>query len=215
MLKVEQLNKSYGTKHVLHGINVAFADGRVHGIIGLNGAGKTTFFNCICGLLEYDGSITHSSIGKLKDRIGYLPTEPYFFPRIKGNEYLEFIKHAKGVKQLDNELTTHFELPLHEYIEGYSTGMKRKLAFIGAMIGDSDIYILDEPFNGVDIKSNLLLKQHILRLKASGKTVLLSSHITSSLVELCDEVHLLKDGLFEKHYLPETFNLIEPDMMQL
>lgn len=215
MLKLEQVSKSYGKKLVLHSVNASFEDGRVHGIIGLNGAGKTTLFNCICGLLDYDGVITHTAVAKLKDHIGYLPTEPYFFPRIKGSEYLAFIQHAKNVKGINDELVQYFDLPLNEYIDGYSTGMKRKLAFIGAMIGDADIYILDEPFNGVDIKSNLLLKQHILKLKEHGKTVLLSSHITSSLTELCDEVHLLKDGSFARHYLPGTFNRIELDMMEL
>lgn len=215
MLKLEQVSKSYGKKRVLHSVNASFEDGRVHGIIGLNGAGKTTLFNCICGLLDYEGVITHTAVAKLKDHIGYLPTEPYFFPRIKGSEYLAFIQHAKNVKGINDELLQYFDLPLNEYIDGYSTGMKRKLAFIGAMIGNADIYILDEPFNGVDIKSNLLLKQHILKLKEHGKTILLSSHITSSLTELCDEVHLLKDGVFATHYLPGMFNRIEQDMMEL
>lgn len=215
MLKLEQLSKSYGKKHVLLNVNASFQDGLVHGIIGLNGAGKTTLFNCICGLLEYEGIIAHTTVAKLKDHIGYLPTEPYFFPRIKGSEYLAFIQHARNAKGINDELIHYFDLPLNEYIDGYSTGMKRKLAFIGAMIGDADIYILDEPFNGVDIKSNLLLKQHILKLKENGKTILLSSHITSSLTELCDEIHLLKDGVFSKHYLPAAFNCIEQDMMEL
>src|SRR5688572_22692717 len=100
MLIIESLNKSYGAKQVLKNLSLSFADGQVHGIIGLNGAGKTTFFNCICGLLEYEGSIKHSSIGHLKNHIGYVPTEPYFFPRTKGREYLDFIRHAKGEKSI-------------------------------------------------------------------------------------------------------------------
>jgi len=93
--------------------------------------------------------------------------------------------------------------------------MKRKIALLGAMTGSSEIYILDEPFNGVDIKSNLVLKQKITDLKKQGKTILLSSHILSSLMELCDEMHLLKNGMLCRHYLPGDYGDIEGDMMEL
>jgi len=213
MLNIEKLNKYYGKHHVLKDLNVSFAPGQVHGIIGLNGAGKTTLFNCICGLLNYDGSISQNSIKLLKNHIGYVPTELYFFPRTRGIEYLQLIQHARGEQNIDQQVIDSFELPLDEYIDNYSTGMKRKIAFMGAMIGSSDIYILDEPFNGVDIKSNLVLKQEILKLKQQGKTVLLSSHIISSLTELCDDVYMLQDGRMDKHYTPAAYGEIEGDMM--
>lgn len=215
MLSIEHLQKSYGKKEVLRGISASFGGGLIHGIMGLNGAGKTTLFNCICGLLDHSGRIYADMPGLLKNIIGYVPTEPYFFPRTTGREYLEFIKHAKGVKDLSGELLHYFELPLGEYIENYSTGMKKKLAFLGAMVGDSEIYIFDEPFNGVDIKSNLLIKQQILKLRTQNKTILLSSHIISSLTELCDEMRLLKDGRLVKHYLPEAYHSVEADMLEL
>lgn len=212
MLIVDNLTKSYGRKEVLKGISVQFSNGMIHGIIGLNGAGKTTFFQCICALQDFSGSISYSGPGLLKDRIGYVPTEPYFFPRIKGKEYLAFMRHAKGVPAGSADDFT-FDLPLDEYIDNYSTGMKRKIAFLGAMTGVSDIYIFDEPFNGVDIKSNLVLKQKILELKAAGKTILLSSHIISSLTDICDEIHLLKDGIMASHYLPDRYNEVETDLI--
>lgn len=215
MLTIQSLNKYYGSHHVLKDLNASFAEGQVHGIIGLNGAGKTTFFNCICGLLDYEGTIKHSTITDLKNYIGYVPTEPYFFPRTKGREYLDFIRHARGEKEIDIRVLQSFDLPMNEYIDNYSTGMKRKIAFIGAMIGHSDIYILDEPFNGVDIKSNLVLKHHILELKRQGKTVLLSSHIISSLTELCDDVWMLQNGRMDRHYLPQDFDRIEEEMLQI
>lgn len=215
MLSIKSLNKSYGAKQVLRKLSVSFEDGQVHGIIGLNGAGKTTFFNCLCDLLEYEGEIVHDTIGKLKNHIGYVPTEPYFFPRTKGKEYLDLIRHAKGEKNISESILSFFDLPLNEYVDNYSTGMKRKIAFMGAMIGSADIYILDEPFNGVDIKSNLVLKQKILELKKQGKTVLLSSHIISSLAELCDNVYMLKDGAISRHYQPAEYAEIETDMLEV
>lgn len=213
MLSISSLNKYYSKHHVLKGIDASFAEGQVHGIIGLNGAGKTTLFNCICGLLDYEGTIAHSSITDLKNHIGYVPTELYFFPRTKGKEYLDFISHARGVGKIDHDAINKFELPLNEYIDNYSTGMKRKLAVMSAMVGESNIYILDEPFNGVDIKSNLILKKEVQQLREKGKTVLLSSHITSSLTELCDDIYLLQDGKFSQYYRPEDYSKIEADLM--
>lgn len=212
MLIIRSLNQYYGRYHVLKGINAEFADGQIHGIIGLNGAGKTTFFNCICGLIDYQGEIMHSGHQLLKNHIGYVPTELYFFPRTKGKEYLEFLCHARGEKNSDVSRLNIFDLPLDEFIDNYSTGMRRKIAFMGAMIGKCEIYIFDEPFNGVDIKSNLLLKREILRLKDEGKTVLLSSHIISSLTELCDDVFLIRGGSIEKKYLPTDYAEIEQDL---
>lgn len=214
MLTIQALHKHYDKHHVLKGIDANFEDGQVHGVIGLNGAGKTTFFNCVCGLIYYEGSISHSGEQLLKNTIAYVPTELFFFPRTKGKEYLDLIGHARGVKNINSHVTNTFDLPLNEYIDNYSTGMKRKLAVVGAMIGESDIYILDEPFNGVDIKSNLILKRLVLELKQQGKTVLLSSHIVSSLTELCDKVYMLQEGRFTKTYTPEEYSMIEHDMME-
>jgi ABC-2 type transport system ATP-binding protein len=215
MLTIKNLIKNYNSKSVLTGINACFEDGKVYGIVGLNGAGKTTFFNCLSGLLDFKGTIEHDTLKPIKNYIGYVPTEPYFFPRTRGIEYLRFIQHAKGVNYVEEALPAMFELPLDEYIDHYSTGMKRKIALTGAMIGNAEIYIMDEPFNGVDIKSNLMLKRKILELKAMEKTIFISSHIVSSLTELCDEVHLLKDGNFELRYLPQDFDRIEHDLMEL
>lgn len=215
MLIIDSLSNAYGNKKVLKGITASFADGQVHGIVGLNGAGKTTFFSSICGLIPFEGSITHSSYAPIKNYIGYVPTEPYFFPRVKGMEYLHFVRHAKGEAVIAPELLNMFDLPLNEYVDNYSTGMKRKIAFLGAMIGNSEIYILDEPFNGVDIKSNLVLKRMILELKARHKTIFISSHIVSSLTELCDQVYLLKDGLITRQYAPGEFQHIEPDLLDM
>jgi ABC-2 type transport system ATP-binding protein len=215
MLTINKLCKSYKSKEILKGIDVSFEDGKVYGIVGLNGAGKTTFFNCLSGLTDFEGTIRHDVYTPLKNHIGYVPTEPYFFPRTKGIEYLKFIQHAKGVKSEDEHLQVLFELPLDEYIDHYSTGMRRKIAFMGAMTGNSDIYILDEPFNGVDIRSNLVLKHKILELKEQKKTIFISSHIVSSLTELCDEVYLLRDGLFYRHYMHADFDRIERDLLEL
>ena len=88
MIQIEQLSKSFGAKKVLKDINISFEKGKVYGIVGANGAGKTTLFRCIAGLETHEG-IVRSELEPLKNHLGFLPTNPYFFPKITGQEYLQ------------------------------------------------------------------------------------------------------------------------------
>jgi ABC-2 type transport system ATP-binding protein len=105
-----------------------------------------------------------------------------------------------------------FELPLNQYAETYSTGMKKKLALLGILLQKNDILILDEPFNGVDIHSNMIIAEIIKRLKNSNKTILISSHIFSTLSENCDEIHLLKNGAIDRTVHQDAFGTLENEM---
>jgi ABC-2 type transport system ATP-binding protein len=89
-----------------------------------------------------------------------------------------------------------FDLPLDQYASTYSTGMKKKLAILAILVQENSVFVLDEPFNGVDIQSNMLITGIIHKLKALGKTVIISSHIFSTLSETCDEIQLLREGRF-------------------
>jgi len=125
---------------------------------------------------------------------------------ITGWEYLKLHCTARGIQQEDFKAQNIFELPLNEYIEHYSTGMLKKLAFTALLLQKNDIYILDEPFNGVDIQSNIILSAVIQKLKLASKTVLISSHIFSSLQENCDEICVLNNGTIEETVRKEDFN---------
>src|SRR5664279_159116 len=105
-----------------------------------------------------------------------------------------------------------FELPLDKYAEIYSTGMQKKLAITGLLLQKNEVFILDEPFNGVDISSNLMIQEILTGLKELGKTVIISSHIFSTLYDSCDYLHYLKEGKL-KYSLPKgSFDAIEADM---
>ena len=197
MIRINKLEKSFGNNHVLKGIETEFEAGRVYGIVGVNGAGKTTFFECISGLIPFDGTI-ESPWENMKNHVGLLLTNPYFFPLITGKEYIQLMCNASGVAMPELESYNLFDLPLKQYAISYSTGMKKKLAITALLMLPKDVFILDEPFNGVDIQSNMLIKEIIHRLKDSGKTVLVSSHIFSSLKETCDEMLVLENGNFSK-----------------
>jgi ABC-2 type transport system ATP-binding protein len=211
MKSIRNLSKSYGNKSVLHNINLEFEPGKVYGIVGENGAGKTTLFRCIAGMESYNGEI-ESSLENLKNHLGFLQTNPDFMSKMTGWEYLKLLCTARKIKEDDFEQQNIFELPLNQYAEYYSTGMKKKLALMGVILQKNEVFILDEPFNGVDLHSNILISAIIQKLKSSGKTVLISSHIFSTLSESCDVIHLLKSGTIERSFERHAFAELESEM---
>jgi ABC-2 type transport system ATP-binding protein len=214
MITVINLSKSFSKHQVLQNINVAFEPGKVYGIIGENGAGKTTLFKCLAGLESYEGEIQYSN-GVLKNVLGFLPTDLFFFNKITGKEYLQLLCNARKIKFDNVEDQNIFELPLNEYAETYSTGMKKKLAITAVLLQQNKVFILDEPFNGVDMQSNLLIKELILKLKSLNKSIIISSHIFSTLKETCDQLHLLKAGQIVKSVFKNEFHLIEEDLKDI
>ena len=211
MIKVDLISKTYEGVPVLHDIHLVFQKGEVHGVVGRNGAGKTTLFKCISGLEGFTGTIEYNG-GILKNQVGYLPTIPYFLSNMTGYEYLVLLCNARAVSRKDIRLYNIFDLPLDKYAEIYSTGMQKKLAITGLLLQKNELFILDEPFNGVDISSNLMIQEILSGLKALGKTVIISSHIFSTLYDSCDYLHYLKEGKL-KYSLPKgSFDAIEADM---
>lgn len=211
MIKIERLSKHYGRKQVLKNIDISFKKGLAYGIVGENGSGKTTLFKCISGLEKYDGQIT-SDFKILKNHLGLLMTEPFFFAKITGAEYIRLLGNARNKKLVNIEQSNIFNLPMSQYASTYSTGMKKKLALTAILLQGNDCFILDEPFNGVDIQSNIIIAEIIHKLKALGKTVIISSHIFSTLADTCDEIHLLKNGELKKSVLKQDFAKLETEM---
>lgn len=192
LITITHLTKSYNKTPVLNNISLVYKSGMIYGMIGENGAGKTTLFSSITGMLSFNGTIQ-----KQKDlKIGYLPADSFFHSLVTGLEYIEFCIRAKGAvldREKIEELNTIFQLPLHRYASEYSTGMKKKLAFMALLLQENELYILEKPFNGVDLKGIIFLKQIIRSLKEHGKTIILSSHQIASLHEICDTIHYLNN----------------------
>jgi ABC-2 type transport system ATP-binding protein len=211
MIKIENLSKYYGNKQVLSHINLLFEVGKVSGIVGENGSGKTTLFKCITNIEKFSGAIT-SDFQPLKEHIGYLPTEPFYFTKITGREYIQLLCNARGQKLEHLESKNIFDLPLNQYASTYSTGMKKKLAMTAILLQENQYYIFDEPFNGVDIQSNIIILEVFRELKNLGKTIIISSHIFSTLSDICDEIHLLKNGQFNRMVYKEDFEKLEDEM---
>ena len=213
MIEIKNLNKRYGTKTVLEDINLSFKSGQVYGIVGENGAGKTTLFRCVAGLESFNGTIT-SPFQNIKNHLGYLETNPVFMSYITGWEYLKLLCSAKKLQTENFEEQNIFNLPLNQYADSYSTGMKKKLALMGVLLRKNDIIILDEPFNGVDIQSNMLITEIIEELKKLNKTILISSHIFSTLNKLCDRIMFLSKGKIIMNVEQDEYTTLELNMRQ-
>ena len=192
-LSVDRLSKSYGSKKILDSVSVVYRSGLIHGIIGANGSGKTTFFNCITRNIAFQGSISFS----VSLKMGYLPATLFMYPRITGMEFIQFCLSAKNItmeKLKIRSLNELFELPLNSYAETYSTGMLKKLYLLVSVLEKDDILVLDEPFNGLDISAITYITELLLRLKNAGTLILLSSHIIDHLRSFCDTITLIESG---------------------
>ena len=197
MISIIELHKSYRKNKVLNGINLRCQPGEIHGIVGENGAGKTTLFRCISKMEGFEGKVEYDK-SNIKNHIGFLTTNPYFLSKITGREYLQLLCNARNIEINSFEEKNIFDLPLGQFADTYSTGMKKKLALTGILLQKNDVFILDEPFSGVDIQSNAIIEEVIMKLKSLGKIVLLSSHTFSSLHDTCDYLHMLHGGVIKK-----------------
>ena len=211
MIEVTNLSKNFGSFQALDAVNMSIRRGTVVGVVGENGSGKTTLFRCIAGLESYEGKIV-SEINPLKNHLGFLSTEPYFFSKITAKEYIRLLCNARGKEISHIEEKNIFDLPLNQYVSTFSTGMKKKLAFTAILLQENTCFILDEPFNGIDIQSSFVVTEIIHRLKSLHKTLIIASHIFSTLSDVCDEIHLLHQGKLIKSVQKEDFADLETEM---
>ena len=212
MLKVNNLKVAYNENLVLKGLNLTAEAGEIHGILGMNGSGKSTLFNALYRFLPTAGGEISFNDGAVHQKdIAYLETHHFFYSYMTGEEYLQLcaLQNPDFNTQEWNQI---FNLPLQTMVDTYSTGMKKKLAFIGNIALNRPIMVLDEPYNGVDFESCEIIYEILLRLKKQGKTILISSHIIESLTNVCDRVSYLNNGVIEREYLTADFKKMEQDL---
>lgn len=214
IVKVYNLHKRFGEVTVIDGLSLIYEQGQIYGLVGENGAGKSTFFNCLMGFHKYEGTV------EFKDNtmIGFMPAESFFYPFITGREHIDFCLKAKKRNVETSEIqyiNDLFELPLNRYASRYSTGMKKKLDFMSLLLQKNDLMILDEPFNGVDLKGVINMRRLIREARDKGCTVIISSHQIASLREICDRIDFLCDHKILKRYTDESVEEIEQDILKI
>ncbi|MBN6205501.1 ATP-binding cassette domain-containing protein [Ralstonia pickettii] len=205
ILKVEGLNKSFKGKQVLNNISFEVNKGEIMAILGPNGAGKSTTIRNIMGIMYPDeGSITFlQQDGKQipKDKIGYLPEERGLYKNVKVMDILLYLADLKDypldkAKERILHYLKKFDLEGKEKvsIEELSKGMGQKVQFIGSVLHEPELLILDEPFSGLDPVSQELFKQEIRSLRDQGTAILLSSHQMNLVEEMCDRLFMIQRG---------------------
>jgi len=209
MLNIQNLHVAYGNKEVLKGLNFTAKSDEITGIVGLNGSGKTTLLNTIYGKIKAQkGEITYQEKALKAKAIAYLETQNFFYKRITGKEYLDLFRIQHPHFNVE-EWNAVFRLPLGKWIDSYSTGMKKKLAFMGIFSLNREVIILDEPFNGLDLETNETLKNILKILRSKNKTILVTSHILETLTTICDSIHYLNQGIIEHHFKSDDYNQLE------
>ncbi len=208
VLRIKDLEKHYGMKNVLKGIDLTVYRGQIIGYIGPNGAGKSTTIKILLGLEgDYYGKVevfgeevTEKNID-YKRRIGYVPEIAELYDNLTACEYLTFVGELYGmdIKRTDEKaqrLMKVFGLEevYHARIASYSKGMRQKVLIISSLLHNPDLLFLDEPLSGLDANSVMVFKEILAILAAQGKTIFYSSHIMDVVEKISNRIILINDG---------------------
>jgi ABC-2 type transport system ATP-binding protein len=206
-LQLRSLRKAFG-RPAVDGVDLCVRRGELYALLGPNGAGKTTTLRMVTGLLAPDegqievlGIDLASNPGAAKQKMAYLPDDPLLYGKLKPTEYLEFVAGLWGIAAEEAEPRAHRLLDwldltrhAHELTEGFSRGMKQKLALAGALIHEPELLILDEPLTGLDAAAARQVKDLLLSHVAQGGTVILTTHILDVAERLAQRIGIIRQG---------------------
>ena len=204
IVKILNLTKKFEEETVLDDVTISFERGKIHGIIGRNGSGKTMMFKMICGFIPpSDGEIyvNNKIIGKdtdIPDNLGAIIESPGFLPNYDGFHNLKFLAAIRG-KISDEQVreaikTVGLDPDSKKHVGKYSLGMRQRLGIAQVIMEDPELIILDEPFNALDISGVEEMRNLFLSLKEKGKTILIASHSKEDVDFLCDTVIRMDKG---------------------
>ena len=223
-LRLQQVVQRYGQTRVLQGVNLEIQPGECFGLVGVNGAGKTSLIKCVLDFCALDGGAIEI-FGQPHDRpasrqpLGFLPerfTPPYY---LTGADFIRYLLTLQGLRYEAAAVAAMMQAldldpdALKRTVRSYSKGMTQKLGLAACLLAHKPLYILDEPMSGLDPKARALLKAQLRSLHQAGSTMLLTSHALADVDELCDRMAILHDGLIRfagtpgqcrAHYRAET-----------
>ena len=207
-ISVRNLRKLYGTKAAVDGLDLEVPRGSFFGFLGPNGAGKTTTIRMLMGLapptsgnIELLGLPMPERDLEVKGKVGLVPDESLLFDHLTGLEFTEFVGRMYGLarplaRERARELLTLFELDSdpRKLIGDYSKGMRKRVAMAAALIHRPELFLLDEPFEGVDAVGARLMKEILMEQVRHGATIFLTSHVLEVVERLCDRVAIINEG---------------------
>lgn len=205
VIEVKNVYKSFGEEEVLKDVSRSFEIGKIHGIVGNNGSGKTVLMKCICGFLKPTSGqifVNYKEVGRETDfpeDVGIIIETPGFLPNISGTKNLRLL--ASLQRKIDDTVIRNaiervgLDPDMKKPVGKYSLGMRQRLGLAQAMMEDPQIFILDEPFNGLDKHGVVHIRSIIKEWREEGKTILLASHNQVDIDELCDTVCEMDAGV--------------------
>ena len=197
-ISVQDIKKRFGDETVLKGVSHDFEEGKIHGIVGNNGSGKTVMMKCICGFLHPDAGrvlVRYKQVGRDMDfppDMGIIIETPGFLPNLSGMKNLQLL--ARLNRRIDDAAIARtiervgLDPSMKKHVGKYSLGMRQRLGIAQAIMEDPSILILDEPLNGLDKNGAADMRRLIKELRGEGKTIILASHNQADIDELCDTV---------------------------
>lgn len=215
MICVNNGTKSFKNQEVLSNINIVFESGKIYGIVGYNGSGKSVLLKCICGFLTLDSGEIEINGKKLKKDIdmiqdaGVIIEEPAFLKEYSGKRNLEFLYSIRN--KLNPEVISKamrlvgLDENSKKKVKNYSLGMKQRLAIAQAIMENPKILLLDEPKNGLDKNGVQEIRELLLDLKKQDKTIVLVSHNQEDIRVLCDELYEIENGMLVKKKLEQYY----------
>ncbi|MDS0527556.1 ABC transporter ATP-binding protein [Clostridium sp. SHJSY1] len=208
MISMENVSKKYKDFKAVDNLDIKIEDGNIVALVGPNGAGKSTTINMLIGTIDMtEGSININGLSveensiDIKKQIGYVSDDENKFLKLKAIEYLNFVADMYGISEEERKerilsLSVRFNIQndLNTVMDKFSKGMKQKIMIISSLIHKPKVWILDEPFTGLDPTTSYELKTFMREYANKGNIVILSSHILEIVENLCDKVLLIKKG---------------------
>ena len=205
MVEIKNLNLTIGKTEILKHVSVSFAEGKIHGLIGRNGSGKTMLMKCICGFVRPTSGIVTvagKQVGRdcdFPDSMGIIIETPGFIPYDSGYRNLKLLADLNrriGKEEIRSAMqTVGLDPDLKRHVRKYSLGMRQRLGLAQAIMENPELLILDEPMNGLDKEGVADMRNYLLDLKAKGKTILIASHSAEDIAVLCDTVCEMDKGV--------------------
>lgn len=225
MIEFRNVSKVYETTTALNNLDLTIESGEIVGLIGHNGAGKSTTIKSLVSVINpthgqifVDGLDLSEHRLAIKKRIGYVADSPDLFLRMSADEFWDLIASAYELTQDEkevrlNQLMTLFDLVEHRYqvIESFSHGMRQKVFVIGALLPNPDIWVLDEPLTGLDPQAAFDLKELMRQHADQGNTVIFSTHVLEVAEQICDRIAILKKGQLIYFGTIEELKTVNPD----